>query len=653
MGRWNEPLVVATLGFRFPDLASVMRPVDGMNYPRTSQRYALAALIVLVFITLGLSVPIFVGGRPKSIVLQNAAVHAATRDTFVVATPIQLSSSPDITLQKGTLSIIGERGRPPATGEATAAILASGNARILLEDATIVLGIQTTDPNAPADASSTPSINPETLSVPMLAALTRLGFANLTIRRGVVVLKRSTGGTDVMSDVRLSLTARRGASLTATGSFELQGRQMELDATLGLASERKDVVQLPFKATVKGALLEAAVTGGHLLVGKSLRLSAEQAEVKVAGLRQTAGWLGAPWPGERGLNAFQAKGQLDWQDRSISFNSATFQMDGNEASGTLALHWGGPRPAIEGTLALKACDLSRYVKPDKPGSFMERSVLAWLGAASGPGSLALPLIRHLDADLRISADQVKAGSLPLGRSAASISIKDSKLLADIAEVEIASEGGSIRGQITVDMGGLVPRYIVRGKLEAIDTSKATGLVFGQSIMTGRGNILFDMAGFGESIEEIAATLHGKAGIELPEGGTLALDIPQLTAAASRTIELKGWGSAGRGETRISSLTSKFGIQSGLLFAEIFKAATSDKLLTLNGEVDIKARQVDAQMSIVRLVKDASGKDTIANDPTEVFNVRGSWIEPLIRYSTRPARAATPVPQPPPLAGQPG
>ncbi len=507
-----------------------------MKYPKPSQRYALAAIVVLVFITLGLSIPIFVSGRPQSIVLQNAAVHAASRDSYTITTPIQLSTTPALLLQKGTLSIAPERGRAAVSGEAAAALLASGNARILLEDATIVLDTESAGAAAPV-------VSAEALAAPLLAAVSKLGFSALTIRRGVIAVKRGSSGAEVMSDVRVHVTAKRGVSLTAAGSFELQGRQMTLDATLGLVSDRKDVTRLPLKATVKGALMEATIADGHLVVSDKLHLTAGQAEVKVAGLRPTAGWLGAPWPGERGLNAFQAKGKLDWQDRTISFSNAAFQMDGNEATGTLAFGWGKARPAVEGTLALKKCDLTKYIAPEKPGSFMERSVLGWLSTASEPGSLALPLIRHLDADLRISADQVKAGALTLGRSAASISIRDAKLLADLAEVEIESDG-SMRGQITIDMGGLVPRYIVRGKLETIDAAKATGLVFGHPVMAGRANIMFDLAGFGETIEQIASTLHGKTGIELPEGGSLGLDIAQLASTASRSVEIKGWGPAG-------------------------------------------------------------------------------------------------------------
>ncbi|MEQ1713430.1 MAG: hypothetical protein ABL908_18810, partial [Hyphomicrobium sp.] len=151
-----------------------------MNYPKPSQRYALAAIVVLVFITLGLSIPIFVSGRPQSIVLQNAAVHAATSDTYTVTTPIQLSTTPALFLQSGTLSIAPERGRAPVSGEAAAKLLASGSARLLLEDATIVLE---------SAGAAVPGVSAEALAAPLLAAVSKLGFSALSIHRGVIAVK--------------------------------------------------------------------------------------------------------------------------------------------------------------------------------------------------------------------------------------------------------------------------------------------------------------------------------------------------------------------------------------------------------------------------------------------------------------------------------
>lgn len=630
---------VRRVDHRSNELAPVDSLVGGMKNSRPSQRFALAAIVVLAFVTLGLSVPIFVGGRPQAIVLHHSSVHAASRDTFVVTTPIRLSASPGLVLQRGTLTLVSDRSRPPLSGEAAAALLASGSARLMLEDATLTVEV-----DRPTDVVGA-GTEPDAPAAPLLAALSRLGFSTLAIRRGIVVLKRHAGGSELLSDVRLDITNKRDVALTANGSFELQGRQLALDATVGFASDRKDVVRLPVKGSIKGSFLEATIADGRLVLGDRLQLVAGQAEVQSIGLRQVAAWLGAPWPGERGLGGFRAKGQLEWQDRTIAFQNASFQMDGNEATGTLTLDWGKARPSIEGTLALKTCDLTKYTGTVKPsGGFMERTGLGWLRSITEPGSLAFPLIRHLDADLRISANEVTSGALKFGKSAASVAVKDGKLLADVAELDIDGEG-NLRGLLAIDMAGIVPRYQMRGKLEAVEAGKATEIMFGHPVLSGRASIMFDLTGTGETVDQLASTLHGKLGVELPEGGALGLDVVQLASLAARSPEIKGWGTLGRSQARVSRLVSRFSMQGGVLFADTFKATAGDRLMTLSGDINLASRTVDAQMSVARLTSSGPLAEVSASEPTEILSVRGPWSEPVVRYSKRPSKAAAPSPPP--------
>jgi AsmA protein len=432
---------------------------------------------------------------------------------------------------------------------------------------------------------------------------------------------------------------------------------MRLDTTLGLASDRKDVVRLPLKASIKGAFVDATIADGRLVLGDAPHILAAQAEVQSAGLRQLAGWLGGPWPGERGLGAFKAKGQLEWRDRTVTFQNASFQMDGNDATGTLTLDWGKARPSIEGTLALKQFDLTRYLGTEEKSKagFLQRTALGWLRSVSEPGSLALPLIRHLDADVRISANEVTGGPVRLGRSAASVAVRDAKMLADLAEVEIEGDG-SLRGQLTVDMGGVVPRYVMRGRLEGIDAALLTGYLLGHPAISGRASVVVDLNGTGETADQLASTLYGKLGIELPDGGALGLDVLQLMSLAQRSPELKGWGPPGKGQIRVTSLVSRFGVQSGVLLAETFKATAGDRLFTLSGDINLAARSIDAQLSLARITSTGPLAGSLTGDPLDVLSVRGPWREPSVLYSTRPGKAATPTPLPPAMpavARQPG
>lgn len=622
-----------------------------MKRNRTRQRSAVATILVLAFVVLGLSVPVFIGGRPQTIALQSATVLAASRDSYIVSSPIRLLSSPRLDLERGTLSLQSDKSGRPRTGEAILAVLANGSGRLLLEDATLVLNV-----TGEGWSEATGPSNADAMTAPLLTALASLSFEAISLRRGVIVLRRAKGGTEVLSDVRLDVTHKRGQSMTAVGSLELQGRQLSVDATLGLQSDRKDITLLPLKAAIKGSFVDAAIYDGKLLLADTLEVSAATAEVQTSALRKAASWLGALWPGERGLGPFAAKGPMHWSDRTISFQNAAFRMDGNDATGTLALTWGQERPEIEGTLALRRFDLTRYLdastvaNAEKP----KTSGAGWfkLGLGQDAGSVAPTLIRHVEADVRLSADQTSIGTQTFGRSAVSISVKNGKLLADVAELEIDSQG-SARGQFTVDMAGAMPRYVMRGKLELVDSATLSTLAFGHPAVGGRGNVVFDLAGAGDTSEQVLATLNGKVGFELPQGGTLAVDLGGLVAAAAKTPDLQGWGSAGRSPMRFETLSSRFSLQSGKLVAETLKASDKSRLYLGAGELQTEFRTFDAEISIVRLPVAGAPQDASPLQKTDILSFRGPWQSPLIRYSSRPSKSAAPTaPAAPSLPSQP-
>lgn len=615
---------------------------DGMTDRKPSPRMAIVALAVLAFIMLGLSVPILVGGRPQSITLQSASVQAASRDTFVIAAPVRLLAAPELTLQSGTLSMATDKSGRPRSGEAAAAILAAGSARITLDDATIWL-----DLDRGGTVGKGLQTSADALAAPLLSALANLSFETVSLRNCVIVLKRGDQTSDVLSDVRLEIGNRKNVSLTAVGSFDLAGRQLALDATLGLVSDRKDVVQLPLKATLKGGLVDASISDARLLLGDKFEVVAPVAEVQSGRLVQAAAWLGSVWPVGRGLGVFKAKGRMHWADRTVVFQDASFQLDGNEATGTLAFSWDMARPEIDGTLALKRLDLTPYMEL---ASAENRGVFSggWLNLWGSSRSLALPMLSKIDADVRISSDRLTAGPWSFGKSAVSLSIKGHKMLADVGELELINEG-SARGQLSVDMTAAQPRYVVRGKIEGFDAAKAANKAFGHAALAGRANLIFDLTGSASTVDQLARGLTGRVGIELPDGGLLGIDVAQLAAAAQRSNdpEAKGWGSPARGQTRVDQFAAKFGVQGGKLLVESFKASDATRLFTAAGDVDLSSRTFDGEFSIrkqpVTLVVVA---DDRPSPPTEVLKLRGPWAEPNIRYSTRPSKSAAPNSSPP-------
>lgn len=609
-----------------------------MTQVRPSQRYLVAVTAVLAFVTLGLSVPIFVGGRTQSLTIQNATVQAAARDVLAITSPITLSSEPGLTLERGQLSITRDKTGRPLTGDMVTRLLASNSARLTLEDATLVLDID-------GESRAAPDADVALLAAPLIAALRRLEFESVAIRRGVIVLRRSSGTSEILSDVRVDVGLKRGTAVTVNGSFELQGRQLALDATLGLQSDQKDAVRLPLKVSVKGSLVEASITDGRLLVGKTLKLMAPQAEVTSPSIRSLAQWLGTAWPGERGFGPFRAKGRLDWVDRMLTFQDAAFAMDGNEATGTMVLKWGQQNPEVGGTLALKRLDLAPYLESAPPASKSAALLhLGWLwpGGSADSAAFGVPLIKHVDADVRISAERLLAGRASFGRSAASLSVKGGKLLADIAEIDVGDDA-SARGQVMIDMGSAVPRYGVRGKFEAIDASAFAKALVDHPVASGRSNVVFDLTSNGETAEQVAGRVSGKIGVEMTEGGSLGLDVLQLFSGLAKVADGEGWGPSARGSTPFKSLSARMTLNSGVALADAVRVEFADRLLTAVGTLDNRARSVNADFSLVRLPSPAAsavGARDVAAERVELLTARGPWASPAFRYSTRPARSST-------------
>ena len=115
------------------------------------------------------------------------------------------------------------------------------------------------------------------------------------------------------------------------------------------------------------------------------------------------------------------------------------------------------------------------------------------GATWSAFDLSFPIIRHVDADLRISAPKVALKGYGLGRGAATITVRSGKLLADIAELELLLRQGRARRSPPI-ANEIVPRYTLRGKVENFEAGPAGAALFGAAVLTGRSTLALDIDG---------------------------------------------------------------------------------------------------------------------------------------------------------------
>jgi uncharacterized protein involved in outer membrane biogenesis len=595
-----------------------------MKRPRpTLRRYSLAFAVVACLVFL-LAAPYFVTGRHADLGLQGAAVFAASRDSYSLSSPVRLLEAPRVALESGTLSVPPTRTGLARGGEVIAMLITGSGASMTLEQATFTVDFSKNEANVSSSMLSG-------ALAPLVATFQNLRFDSLAVRDSAIRLKLDDGAILLLDKLEAQVTTKPTGELRAAGFFVFRGETVAFDLTLGTQLDAQSGTR-PIAASVTSDLLSASLEG-HFMLGESPRLLSPQAELAIPSLRRAARWLGAGWPPGDGLDDFRVKGQLEWVNHTVAFQKASVQMDDNEADGTLSVNFAGARPAIDGTLGLKELDLSKYFGAAAPQG---ASLLSLVADAHG---FEFPLIEAVEADLRLSSDSLVVPGVTIGRSAATISLKGGKMLADIAELEI-DEGTRGGGQVRIDVNGAQPSYEIHGKLEALDLGRAGQAVFGHSTVQGRGDVTVDITGSGNNGAALLQSLGGKLSATVTEGGQLGIDVDQLVAAAQMPQAASVWPAASRAGVAIDSADLRFAVANGVLHAENAEAAAGSRAMKAVGSISLPLRLLDLQLAVGERPRPETATGSTPRQRT-VVEVSGPWAQP----SLQPAADLGPAPAP--------
>jgi hypothetical protein len=568
-------------------------------------RRAATALAAIAGLALIAGLPVMISLRLAPGLIHSSTVHAGSSGAVVVTTPVRLSSAPDIVIQAGW---IYEADSTPAGTPASETA-----ARIIAEGPAIKI----------ATSAATTDINVVEEMLPLvLGQLSSWNFQSLQIRRGEVSIIDRAGRTETLSDVAAMITNSRKGSYTAKGTASYRGSSVAFDSSWSLPADRKAPLRVPVKIAVKCAILNASIDG-RLDVSNDLRLQGS-IDLSASKLRHVARWFAIPISGGGEFQDVRVKGALDWGDGILTFSRATIAVDGNEGTGAIALDTSKAIPSFDGTLAFDTLDLSRYLaRGPSLASF-------WPLGFGGEDETAPSMLTGIDADMRFSAAKISVPYLQTGRGAATIALTNGKLQASIAELEL--EGGSFGGQITVGANGAGRHYKVNGKLENVDAGRALSELLHRNPLQGRANVTLELAGSGNSLKAVLASLSGKAGFALSDAGRLGLDLRALLYAGQRS-PARGWASAGKGQTPLDQLDLRASIVDGVVVTDRLHAKSSGSIISGNARVNVAEQLLDVTLQFNNPERAASGG--------EALMVSGTWADPEFRVETAPKRAAAP------------
>ncbi|MEQ1715337.1 MAG: AsmA-like C-terminal region-containing protein [Hyphomicrobium sp.] len=575
---------------------------------------------------LGLALPIVLSLYSDRVA--NDTVEAAPADAFAVTQSIVMSATPDIRLDRGSIAFVDAAGHALPTIGAKGLPAPQPSQNLRLFNPTIAIGrtVDKAAPSAPNPTSSLPAPSVPAPLSPLADALTSGRWETLSLRRATIVLHGFLENPESLTEVRAEVSLRRRGLIAIKGTGLMRGHPVVIDATanVGQAEKRGAVLhRIPLKVSIKGEQIDFTFDGRMVLAPDAIELHG-QSELILPSGRGLARWFGARWPSGPGLRDVSVRGQLRLSRHTLEFEKAVARMDGNEGTGVIGLRLRQPRPVVTGTLAYKSIDAKHYLASS---SWSPTDVLSWSNFAAG--ALTVPLGMHLDADLRISADRIQLGAFELGRTAATIALKDGRLLADVAELKF--DGGEGGGQLTADFAGITPKVTVRGKLEHVELGQLTTSLAGAQLVQGKAGIVVDLAGSGSTLHDVMRNLTGKVAVRGQSPGRLSIDLRAL-ATTARQGDSVGWGAATRGSTAYENLDMRLVIRDGTVLTETVETKTSDGAWTAVGVVNILSDRLD--LRLVHGAAPAGGHPSLS-PPRHTIEISGPLRQPQIKVGTPP------------------
>ncbi len=409
--------------------------------------------------------------------------------------------------------------------------------------------------------------------------LADIKLGRFVIRDGIVnYTDNRSGRQEQLTEVNVSFDwTSTTTAAGGTGSFIWRGEPVKfnggIDAPLALLAGGSSPLRFAFTA----APLRLSFTGTALqFAGTQLE---GDIQLTTPSVRRVVEWMGAPIETGAMLGAGSVAGKINWLGPSVSISDATIELDGNVAEGAISATINDGLSSLQGTVAFDSLDLSPYLEAARASI-----------AASGPWTstpLKLPLDQIGDVDLRVSTGQLKAGSLTIGRTAATAILKKGRLVVTVGEAQLGD--GTAEARLVLDTDSGATTGSTQLKLHDVALSSVLGDLAGLIAFDGTANGNINVHGHGRNLGDFMGNLAGKARITITDGAFKGVDLASLPAALQHPE-----GYAIGGSTAFTTAGCTLAFADGLVTTDDFRAEGRDFTLTLGGHAGLLQPSIAAR-----------------------------------------------------------
>jgi AsmA protein len=316
--------------------------------------------------------------------------------------------------------------------------------------------------------------------------------------------------------------------------------------------------------------------------------------------------------------SLSAKAHVRMNGAVLQINGLSGRLDGVQFNGWASADLAS-KPLVKVDLDLQRLDLGT---PSRGKPATSQPAKPWSDEA-----IDLAGLNYIDAQIRMSAAELNIGGARFAPAAVDAALGSGELKAQFSHLGVY--GGEAEGELTVDVSGNDPAYILRSDLAGVRALPLLSGLADFDKIDGKMQARLAFRSSGLSQRAIIAGLSGTALVGFQDGAIRDLNIAKMIRSLTSGT-LSGWQQGRDQTTDLTQLGASFRIERG-------QAATSDLTLagplvrmTGAGTVDLVAKTLVFRVE-PKLVMTTEGQGSAAN-PIGLgipIAIEGPWAEPRI------------------------
>jgi AsmA protein len=441
----------------------------------------------------------------------------------------------------------------------------------------------------------------------------------LDVRKGMITLGRPHHGA--IEDIYAHIDAGKDTgAISGFGAFTYKDATVRYSLESGAPTTAGDAESVPLSLTLNSKLIRARLNGTASYAGDFKLDGDMQAEIDDG--RKLLKWINLKLPEGDSLKGFTAAGAFHFAGSTLTFDDGTFTLDGNKAVGLLALTIASSRPRVEGTLAFDRLVVNPYLGKSKASEGRQAQT-----AATPNFLFDGALLQFIDADLRISAAAIDAGTLKLGRGGFTVTAKKGMVASELGELELCD--GSLDGRLNVDLAHSMPQVNLVANM--VDVSLDTCL---QPLLPvqvrGIALLKTELTSGGSDLTQLTSNLTGTLKVEAKDGA-VPIDFARLMSGPA-PLDSDGW--SGDSVTSFDQLDADCRLSAGQIWCQSLRMRTARGGISGAGNVDLTKQTLDWNLTAASPLVQASAAPQPQEEAPTV-SIRGSLSQPRIRRTDRP------------------